>query len=137
MDQGTLFARPAQLPFLKTDKAITLKKKTTRLQIHRYTLRFETIEEKNAEEGLQLVKDTLQRFLDIALQVEPKTIIPPYLELDRSDKAVSDISSAFPVSSIDSYHVIKKYFFRMLQRDAEGMLTENSWTLNTYDKLQG
>jgi hypothetical protein len=53
MDQGTLFARPAQLPFLKTDKAIILKKNTTRLHIHRYTLQFETIEEKNSEEGQQ------------------------------------------------------------------------------------
>jgi len=88
MDQGTSSTRPAQLPFLKTDKAIILKKNTTRLHIHRYTLRFETIAEKNAEEGQQLVKDTLQRFLGIALQVDPKTIIPPYLELDRNDKAV-------------------------------------------------
>jgi hypothetical protein len=55
--------------------------------------------------------------LEIVLQVDPKTIIPPYLELDRNDKSVSDISAAFPVSSVDSYHVIKKYFFRLSNRD--------------------
>jgi hypothetical protein len=67
------------------------------------------------------VQDTLQRFLDIVLQADPKTIITPYLELDRYDKSVTDISGAFPVSSVDSYHALKKYFFRLSPRDDEGI----------------
>ncbi len=47
-------------------------------------------------------------------------MIPPYLELDRNDKSVSDLSSAFPLSSADSYHVMKKYFFRLSSRDEAG-----------------
>ena len=50
-------------------------------------------------------------------------MIPPYLELDRNDKLVSDLSSAFPLSSVDSYHVMKKYFFRLSSRDEVG----NRW----------
>jgi len=47
--------------------------------------------------------------------------VPPYLELDRNDRSVSDLSAAFPVSSIDSYHVLKKYFFHLSPRDEEGI----------------
>ena len=60
IDQSTLYAHPASLSIAKTDKVIILKKNMTRLHIHRYTLRFETIKEKNEEEGQQLVKDTFQ-----------------------------------------------------------------------------
>jgi len=67
------------------------------------------------------VKETLQRFLEIVLQAEPKTILPPYLELDRKDKAIQDLSSIFPVSSLDSIHTIKKYFFRLSPRDDSGV----------------
>jgi len=97
----------------KLDKAITLKKNNTRPHIHRYTLRLKTIKVKSEDEAHQLIKDSLQRFLEIVLQADSKTIVPPYLDLDRNDKSVTDISSAFPVSSLDSYHVIKKYFFRL------------------------
>jgi hypothetical protein len=34
---------------------------------------------------------------------------------------VSDLSVAFLVSSIDSYHVLKKYFFCLSPRDDEGV----------------
>jgi len=68
----------------------------------------------------RLFKKTLQRFLEIVLQADSKTIIPPYLELDRNDKSVSDLSTVFPVSSVDSSHVIKKYFFRLSSRDNNG-----------------
>jgi hypothetical protein len=68
----------------------------------------------------RLFKKTLQRFLEIVLQADSKTIIPPYLELDRNDKSVSDLSTVFPVSSVDSSHVIEKYFFRLSSRDNNG-----------------
>jgi len=105
----------------KLDKPITLKKNNNRPHIHRYTVRFKTIKSKSEDEAHQLIQDCLQRFLDIVLQADPKTIIPPYLELDRNDKSVSNISSAFPVTALESYHSIKKYFFRLSPRDEEGI----------------
>jgi hypothetical protein len=107
----------------KLDKAITLKKNLTRPHIHRYTIRLKTIQAKSEDEAHQLLKDSLQRFLEIVLQADSKTIVPPYLELGRNDKSVTDISSVFPVSSLDLYHVIKKYFFCLSPRDEAG----NSW----------
>jgi hypothetical protein len=47
--------------------------------------------------------------------------LPPYLELDQNDKSVSNLSSAFSVGSVDSYHALKKYFFRLSPRDKEGI----------------
>lgn len=118
---GIMFAQRSP-PFpARVDKAITLKKNNTREHIHRYTLRFKSIKAKSEDEGHVIVKETLQRFLEIVLQADPKTIMPPYLELDRNDKSVSDLSAAFPVSSVDSYHVMKKYFFRLSPRDEAGI----------------
>jgi hypothetical protein len=120
-ESGVLYPqRPLQTP-IRVDKTITLKKGNTRPYIHRYTLRFKTIAPKSEEEGHQIIIDTLQRFLATLIQAEPKTIIPPYLDLDRNDKSMQDISSAFPVSSIDSIHLLKKYFFRLSNRNEAGM----------------
>jgi len=120
-ESGVLYPqRPLQTP-IRVDKTITLKKGNMRPYIHRYTLRFKTIAPKSEEEGHQIIIDTLQRFLATLIQAEPKTIIPPYLDLDRNDKSMQDISSAFPVSSIDSIHILKKYFFRLSNRNEAGM----------------
>jgi len=88
-----------------------------RSHTHRYTLRFKTIKARDEEDGHQITQDTLNKFFGIVLQADPKAIIPPYLELDRSNKSVPDISNLFPVSSIDSYYALKKYFFRLSPRD--------------------
>jgi len=117
-EQGTIHVRP-MLPQRQLDKPIQLKKNNFRPFIHRYTLRFKTIKPKSEDEGYQNIKETLQRFLEVLLQAEPKTIIPPYLDLDRNDKSVQDLSSAFQVSSLDAHHVVKKYFFRLSPRDEE------------------
>jgi hypothetical protein len=121
LDTGIFHAQRSPNAPARVDKVIALQKNTNHLHIHCYTLRFKTIKAKSEDEGHQIVQDTLQRFLEIILQVDPKSIIPPYLELDRNDKSVSDLSSAFPVSSVDSYHALKKYFFRLSARD-EGSL---------------
>jgi hypothetical protein len=106
---------------VRVDKTVILKKGNIRSHIHRYTLHFKTIASKSEEESHQIIIDTLQRFLATLLQAEPKTIIPPYLDLDWNDKSVQDISAAFPVSSIDSIHMLKKYFFRLSTRNEAGM----------------
>jgi hypothetical protein len=105
----------------RVDKIITLKKNNSREHIHRYTLQLKTIKVKSEEENQIVLQEALQRFLEIVLQADPKSIVPPYLELGRIDRSVSDLSAAFPVSSIDSYHVLKKYFFRLSPRDDEGV----------------
>jgi len=121
VEQGTLYPQCSPQTPARVNKIVTLKKNNTRAYIHWYTLRFKTIASKSEEENHQVIIDTLQRFLAIVLQAEPKTILPPYLDLDRNDKSVQDISSAFPVSSIDSIHVLKKYFFRLSSRDEAGL----------------
>jgi hypothetical protein len=61
----------------KLDKAITLKKNITRPYIHRYTLRLKTIQAKSEDEAHQLLKDSLQRFLEIVLQADSKLLYRP------------------------------------------------------------
>jgi hypothetical protein len=121
VESGILYPQsPLQAP-VRVDKTVILKKGNIRSHIHRYTLRFKTIASKSEEESHQIIIDTLQKFLATLLQAEPKTIIPPYLDLDRNDKSVQDISAAFPVSSIDLIHMLKKYFFRLSPRNEAGM----------------
>ncbi len=120
-DTGILHANCPSNGAASVDKIISLKENNKRLHIHRYTLSFKTIKAKSEYEGHQIVQDTLQRFVDIILQADQKSIIPPYLELDHNDKSVSDLSAAFPVCSIDSYHAIEKYFFRLSARDEGGL----------------
>jgi hypothetical protein len=66
---------------------------------------------KSEEENQIILQEALQRFLEIVLQADLKSIVSPYLELDRNNRSVSDLSAASPVSSIDSYHVLKNFFF--------------------------
>jgi len=91
VDEGILHPR-AQVPQSKTDKPIILKKGLTRPHIHRYTLRIKTNNPRTDDDEQQQVQATLQKFWETVLQADSKTIIPPYLELDRGDKNVFDIS---------------------------------------------
>jgi hypothetical protein len=45
--------------------------------------------------------------MNIMLQADPTTIIPPYLDLDRNNWTVPDLSAQLQVSSIDSFAQVK------------------------------
>ena len=103
------------------DKKISLKRAQSRPHIHRYTLRFRVPKEKDNDDTSS-IKMQLQHFFDTVLQADPATIIPPYVELDRNDRAIPDLSATFNVSSIDALPNIKKYFFRMSPKNEEGLI---------------
>jgi hypothetical protein len=104
------------------DKTIQLKKSTLRPHIHRYTLRIKIISSKSEEDEQILVQKTLQKFFAIVLQGDPKSIIPPFFELDRADTSVPDISATFNVAALDSYYSLKRYFSRLSPRSDEGFV---------------
>jgi hypothetical protein len=104
------------------DKSIALKKDMLRPHIHCYTLRVKFISTKSEEDEQALIQKTLQIFFDIVIQGDPKSIIPPYFELDRSDKSIPDLSSTFNVEALDSFYSLKSYFSRLSNRTAEGFI---------------
>jgi len=119
---GTGHPKTINTSIPRADKVIDLEKGMIRPYIHRYTLRLKIIKSRSEEEEQQLIQATLQKIFDIVLQANCKTIIPPFLELDRNDKSVPDLSSAFQVSAVDSFYSHKKYFFRMSPRDEAGII---------------
>ena len=104
------------------DKQIVLKKGMLRPHIHRYTLRIKIISSKSEGDEQVLVQKTLQNFFDIVLQGDPKSIIPPFFDLDRSDKSIPDLCSSFNVAALDSYYSLKRYFSRLSQRSEDGFV---------------
>lgn len=77
-------SKPASTPG-DIDIKIVLKCGMLRSHIHRYTLRIKNISLKPEEEVQNLV---------LVLQGDPKSIIPSFFELDRSDHSVLDLPSA-------------------------------------------
>lgn len=77
-------SKPASTPG-DIDITIVLKCGMLRSHIHRYTLRIKNISLKPEEEVQNLV---------LVLQGDPKSIIPSFFELDRSDHSVPDLPSA-------------------------------------------
>ena len=104
------------------DKAITLKRGATRLHIHRYDLRIKVKACQTEEEEFKCVQQCLQTFFDIVLQADNSSTIPPYFELDGTDRTVPDINSAYLISALDSLESIKRYFSRLSQRNDKGNL---------------
>jgi hypothetical protein len=127
--QGILHAIPQRSPLVQNikpqgsiDKPISLKKGMLQPHIHRYTLRIKIISSKSEEDEQALVQKTLQKLFDIILQGDPKTIIPPFFELDRADNSVPDLLSTFNVAALDSYYSLKRYFSRLSPRSEEGFV---------------
>ena len=77
---------------------------------------------KSDEEEQLLIQSTLKKFMDILLQPDPKSIIPPFLKLDRKDKAIPDLSANFDPDAIDSFSLQKHYFSIMSTSDEAGFL---------------
>lgn len=114
-ESGNVHAQPNIPGLSRVDKLINLKKGMMISYIHQYTLCLKIIKSQSTEEEEQLIQSTLQKLFDIVLQADPKTIIPPFLELNRNNKSIPDLSNAFQVSAVDSFYSLKKYFFKCLQ----------------------
>ena len=90
-------------PCSRLDKVILLKKGIQRQHIHCYDLCLVIKTLKKDEEEEVRIQKMLQRFLDTMLRADPSTLIPPYLELDRSDKNIPDLGKEKPVSELKDY----------------------------------
>jgi hypothetical protein len=80
------------------DKAILLKKGVLRSHIHRYNLWLSIKSCKSDEDEATIVHKSLQAFLEIMLQVDPKTIIPPYLFRTRRQEHTRSLSFLYGFS---------------------------------------
>jgi len=105
---------------LPLDQAIILKCGVSWPHVHRYNLRIKVKKTDSEEEELTALWQALQKFLDIALQADPSSIIPPFFALDRNDRTVPDLSSTFPLTSLDSLPLIKHYFSKLSTRNDKG-----------------
>jgi len=65
---------------------------------------------KDDDEEFTTIKAALQKFFDLLLQADASIIIPPFYDIERSDKTAPDIFSKFQVSELDSLVAIKRYF---------------------------
>jgi hypothetical protein len=66
------------------------------------------------------MQKSLQAFLEIMLQADPKTIIPPFYKLERGNKDFPDISLSFQISAIESFSALKLSVTRLNPRDDKG-----------------
>jgi hypothetical protein len=102
------------------DRKILLKRNISRAHILWYTLCLKIITCCSDEEEQVLIRQDLINLFSILIRADPSTIIPPYLELDRSDKSTPDLSSAFTVEATESYSEVKKYFSRISPHKEDG-----------------
>jgi hypothetical protein len=93
----------------KLDKPIILKRGIVRAHVHRYDIRMSIEKYKSEDDEQQAIQKALQAFLEILLQADPKTVIPPYFELERGNKDIPDLSTSFQVSAIESFSTLKRY----------------------------
>ncbi len=105
-------------PSRKLDKDIKLKNKNIRSHVHRYDLNIKIKKKpKSDDEEEALIKSALQWFHKIMLAADNTSIIPPYLEMDRNDRTLPDITQDYQVSSIDDFTLLNSYFSRLSSRN--------------------
>jgi hypothetical protein len=107
------------------DKPMLLKQGQKRNHIHRYDMRISVAKAKDEEEELTIIRKALQKFFELLLQADATIIIPPFYEVERSDKSASDLSSKFQVADLDSIVALKRYFARMLKVNDKGFVYRN------------
>jgi hypothetical protein len=107
---------------MATDKIITLKRGNRRQHIQQYTLRIKISTPKSEDEEQQFITKELTNFTSIVLRADEHSIIPPFLELDRNDRNTPDLSTDFGVNDLDSFSLLKKYFFRISPRRSDGSI---------------
>jgi hypothetical protein len=88
-------AHAPQKPKIELDKPIMLKQGQKRNHVHRYDMRFSVKKAKDEDAELTVIKAALQKFFELLLQADASIIIPPFYEIECSDKAASDLSSKF------------------------------------------
>jgi hypothetical protein len=124
------------------DKPINLKQGQKRTHIHRYDMRISGKKTKDEEEEFSTIKAALQKFFDLLLQADASIIIPPFWEIERSDKTAPEISSKFQVSELDSLVAIKRYFPRLSKINDKGfeycnmIIAHSSSFFEIMDKLR-
>lgn len=77
---------------------------------------------KDEDEEFKVIKAALQKFLDLLLQADESIIIPPFYEIERSDKTASDLSAKFQVFELDSIVDLKRYFARLSKITDKGFV---------------
>jgi hypothetical protein len=105
---------------LSLDKPIILKRGVTCRHIHLYDLRIKVKSTKTEDEEQTIIQNTLQKFFEIVLQADKTSIIPAFLELDQNDRAVPDISASLPISEINPFSSVKRYFAQLSQQNDKG-----------------
>jgi len=90
--------------------------------VHRYDMRFSVKKAKDEDAELTVIKAALQKFFELLLQADASIIIPPFYEIERSDKAASDLSSKFQVSELESLVALKRYFARLSKITDKGFV---------------
>jgi hypothetical protein len=83
-------------------------------------LRLKVKQSKTEDEEFRTLQQALQKFLDISLQADPSTTIPPFFDLDRNDKSVPDINSKHQVYDLDSPALLKRYSARLSNLNDKG-----------------
>jgi hypothetical protein len=100
---------------LANDRPIVLKGNQSRAHIHRYDIRLQLKKPSADDDEEILILKSLQAMLDTLLQVDSRTIIPPYNILDRSNRNQLDLSATRQiygqqVPCLDSLLTAKRYF---------------------------
>jgi hypothetical protein len=72
---------------------------------------------KSDDDEESLISTALQRFHKIMLAADNTTVIPAFLEMDRNDRTLPDLTQDYQVSSVGDFSTLKRYFSRLSSRN--------------------